>query len=192
MIIETALVELAKAGGTELFISSSESLLKKVKTAKDIKQLFINTGEFFVDYENDADQLFDDMANVLSKENMTKLANELKDEPGYKLKDRLGRLFAYAPKTADGHYPCEAVCQIIEEYGDESLLSEYRCELFNKREIFSPSAGRAEKDIAEGYKDNAEFLSIKYPKTADVFFKMSQSYVYDSDLERRRAENGYF
>ena len=42
MIIETALVELAKAGGTELFISSSESLLKKVKTAKDIKQLFIN------------------------------------------------------------------------------------------------------------------------------------------------------
>ena len=36
MIIETALVELAKAGGTELFLSSSESLLKKVKTAKDI------------------------------------------------------------------------------------------------------------------------------------------------------------
>lgn len=104
----------------------------------------------------------------------------------------LGRLFAYAPKTADGHYPCEAVCQIIEEYGDESLLSEYRCELFNKRGIFSPSAGRAEKDIAEGYKDNADFLSIKYPKTADVFFKMSQRYVYDSDLERRRAENGYF
>lgn len=66
MIIETALVELAKAGGTELFLSSSESLLKKVKTAKDIKQLFINTGKFFVDYENDADQLFDDMANVLS------------------------------------------------------------------------------------------------------------------------------
>lgn len=56
----------------------------------------------------------------------------------------------------------------------------------------SPSAGRAEKDIAEGYKDNADFLSIKYPKTADVFFKMSQRYVYDSDLERRRAENGYF
>ena len=64
--------------------------------------------------------------------------------------------------------------------------------MFNKRGIFSPSAGRAEKDIAEDYKDNADFLSIKYPKTADVFFKMSQRYVYDSDLERRRAENGYF
>jgi len=75
---------------------------------------------------------------------------------------------------------------------NESLLSEYRCELFNKRGIFSPSAGRAEKDIAEDYKDNADFLSIKYPKTADVFFKMSQRYIYDSDLERRRAENGYF
>ena len=115
-------------------------------------------------------------------------SNHQKEMFGYVL----GRLFAYAPKTVDGHYPCEAVCQIIEEYGDESLLSEYRCELFNKRGIFSPSSGRAEKDIAEGYKDNAEFLSIKYPKTSDVFFKMSQRYVYDSDLERRRAENGYF
>lgn len=89
MMIETELVELTKAGGTELFLSLGESLLKKVKTSKDIKQLFINTGEFFVDYENHDDQLFDDMAIVLSKENMTKLANELKDEPGYKLKDRL-------------------------------------------------------------------------------------------------------
>ena len=115
-------------------------------------------------------------------------SNHQKEMFGYVL----GRLFAYAPKAADGHYPCEAVCQIIEEYGDESLLSEYRCELFNKRGIFSPSAGRAEKDIAEDYKDNADFLSIKYPKTADVFFKMSQRYIYDSDLERRRAENGYF
>ena len=88
-MIETELVELTKAGGTELFLSLGESLLKKVKTSKDIKQLFINTGEFFVDYENHDDQLFDDMAIVLSKENMTKLANELKDEPGYKLKDRL-------------------------------------------------------------------------------------------------------
>lgn len=89
IMIETVLTELAKACGTELFLSSSEKLLKKVKTSKDIKRLFINTGEFFVDYENNADQLFDDMSNVLSKENMTKLAHELKDEPGYKLKDRL-------------------------------------------------------------------------------------------------------
>ena len=104
----------------------------------------------------------------------------------------LGRLFAYAPKAANGYYPCEAVCQIIEEYADDSLLSEYRCELFNKRGIFCSTAGKAEKDIAEGYKENAEYLSIKYPKTADVFFQMSKRYVYDSDVERRRAENGYF
>ena len=70
MMIETALVELAKAGGTELFLSLGESLLKKVKTSKDIKQLFINTGEFFVDYENHDDKLFDDMAIVLSKDSI--------------------------------------------------------------------------------------------------------------------------
>lgn len=43
-MIETVLTELAKAGGTELFLSSSEKLLKKVKASKDIKRLFINTG----------------------------------------------------------------------------------------------------------------------------------------------------
>ena len=58
--------------------------------------------------------------------------------------------------------------------------------------MFSPTAGKAEKDIAEAYKEDAEFLSIKYPKTANVFFKMSQIYLYDSDMERRRAENSYF
>ena len=114
--------------------------------------------------------------------------NHQKEMFGY----ALGRLFAYAPKASNGHYPCEAVCQIIEEYADDSVLREYRCELFNKRGVFSPTAGKEEKDIAEGYKENAEFLCIKYPKTADVFFKMSQSYEYDSELERRRAENGYF
>ena len=115
-------------------------------------------------------------------------SNHQKEMFGYVL----GRLFAYAPKAANGHYPCEAVCQIIEEYGDECLLNEYSCELFNKRGVFSPTAGKAEKDIAERYKENAEFLSIKYPKTANVFFKISQSYRYDSDMERRRAENSYF
>lgn len=44
IMIETVLTELAKAGGTELFLSSSEKLLKKVKASKDIKRLFINTG----------------------------------------------------------------------------------------------------------------------------------------------------
>ena len=56
MIIETALVELAKAGGTELFLSSSESLLKKVKTAKDIKQLFIDIS--FVYFKNKYIRIF--------------------------------------------------------------------------------------------------------------------------------------
>ena len=133
-MIEAALAELAKAGGTELFLSSGEHLLEKVKKAKDIKQLFINTGEFFLDHENNADQLFDDMANVLSKQNMIKLTSELKDEPGYKLKDKL----------------LNSLMGIMKEY------------------------------------------EIPHPKTADVFFKMSQRYVYDSDIERRRAENGYF
>ena len=88
-MIEEVLAKLANAEGTELFLASIENLLKKVKKARDVKKIFIITGEFYADFENDANQLFDDMANVLSKENMTKLANELKDENGYELKNKL-------------------------------------------------------------------------------------------------------
>ncbi len=43
-MIETVLTELAKAGGTELFLSSSEKLLKEVKTSKDIKKVIYKYG----------------------------------------------------------------------------------------------------------------------------------------------------
>ena len=78
MLLETTLIELAKAGGTDIFLSSGANLLRKVKKTKDIKKLFIGTGEFFLGYENNGAALFDDMANVLSNENMVKLANVLR------------------------------------------------------------------------------------------------------------------
>lgn len=88
-MIDGLLSELANAGGTEIVLAAGECLAEKVKNSHNIKKLFVEAGEFFVDYEPNADQLFDDMVLVLSKENMTKLANELKDDIGYTLKDKL-------------------------------------------------------------------------------------------------------
>ena len=61
----------------------------KIKAGYDIKKLFVETGEFFIDFEPQAEQLFEDLALVFSKENMTKLANEMKGDSGYTLKKSL-------------------------------------------------------------------------------------------------------
>lgn len=90
-MIEALLGELASAGGTEIVLAAGEHLVEKIKGSHDIKKLFVETGEFFIDFEPQAEQLFQDMAMVLSKENMTRLANEVKSDSGYTLKDRLLR-----------------------------------------------------------------------------------------------------
>ncbi len=88
-MIEAILGELVAAGGTEIVIAAGEHLAKKIKHCKDIKKLFADTGEFFIDFEPQAEQLFQDMSLVLSKENMIIIANELKTDSGYTFKERL-------------------------------------------------------------------------------------------------------
>lgn len=102
-----------------------------------------------------------------------------------------GRLWVYSPVGKDGHYPCEAVRNVIEQYPDDDMKSEYRVGLYNKRGVFSPSAGRDERVLAQGYKDNADYLSLKYPVTASVFYELYRIYMADAESERGRAENGY-
>lgn len=103
----------------------------------------------------------------------------------------LGRLWVYSPVGEDNHYPCEAVREIIEQYSDDDMKSEYRVALFNKRGVFSPSAGREERIIAQGYKDNADYLKLEYPITAGIFYDLYHSYLVDAESERVRSENGY-
>ena len=88
-MIEALLGELAVAGETEVVTAAGEHLAEKIKTSKDIKKLFVDTGEFFIDFEPQAEQLFRDMSLVLSKENMMRMASELKNDSGYTFKERL-------------------------------------------------------------------------------------------------------
>lgn len=104
----------------------------------------------------------------------------------------LGRLFSYSPVGEDGHEPCEAVRFIIERDADESMINEYMISTFNKRGIHTPDAGRSEHQIAERFRVNADYLCVKYPKTANIYYSLSQQYEYYSRKERERAENGWY
>ena len=71
-----------------LLVTAGKSLINTHKSASDWKKIFVNTGKFFIENEQNADVFFDDLANILSEENMTHIANESKNVNGYYLKDK--------------------------------------------------------------------------------------------------------
>ncbi len=89
MIIDELLRDIAIDGGKELFLTAVERFYTNFKSKDEWKKLFVDTGEFFIEHENNAEPLFDDLALVLSKTNMEKLAREFEKNSGYELKERL-------------------------------------------------------------------------------------------------------
>ena len=103
----------------------------------------------------------------------------------------LGRLFSFSPLGEDGHEPCEAVRKMIERFGDDKLLRSYCSAVYNRRGVFSPSAGTEEARMAEEFKENALYLESRYPMTARIFYDLYDTYMREADRERKDAENGW-
>lgn len=104
----------------------------------------------------------------------------------------IGKMLSYSPAGKDGYYPCEAVRNVLEDYADDALISGYVTEKYNSRGIYSPSDGRTEKSLAARYKENADYLSTIYPKTAKIYYRLCDRYKYEAKWERERAENGVY
>lgn len=104
----------------------------------------------------------------------------------------LGRLFSFSPVGKDGHEPCEAVRVQIETYSDERMLRSYETCVYNRRGVYSPTAGREERRMAETFKTNAEYLKPRYPETAKIFYNLHDRYISEAERERMEAENGHY
>ena len=103
----------------------------------------------------------------------------------------LGRLFAYSPVGVDGYYPHEAIRAIIEELEDKSLRNAYVIAENNKRGVYSVDEGKTTKEIAFRYKENADGIRILYPESAKIYDYLYKDFYYQSEAERRRAEDEY-
>lgn len=101
----------------------------------------------------------------------------------------IGRLLAYSPIGADSYQPCEAVRKIIEEYDSDSLRSSYIVAEENKRGVHTVDAGKSELILHQRYLNNAEGLQAEYPKTAEIYFTLSEDYKREAEYERKRAED---
>ena len=67
-------------------LSSILPLLKKGKENFEWKKLFVDTGEFLVNDSEKSNEFYDDSLRIFSKENMKKMASELKGKSGYELR----------------------------------------------------------------------------------------------------------
>lgn len=130
-----------------------------------------------VDYQS-LKQWLDKFNELLSVQKQDKLFGNL-----------IGRLLAYSPVGEDGYMPCEAVRKIIEEYYSDSLKTSYVIAEQNKRGVHTVDAGKSEMILHQKYKNNAEGLQYQYPRTAEIYFTLSDSYKRQADLERKRAED---
>lgn len=101
----------------------------------------------------------------------------------------VGRLLAYSPIGQDGYMPCEEVRKVIEENYSESLKRSYVITEENKRGVHTVDAGRGERKLYEKYRINAEALQYKYPRTAEIYFTLSDSYENQAEWERTRSED---
>ena len=165
--------EVIKTEEEKKTVSSIYRLYAKAKFCPGEENGFINESTFI--------KWVSDFRELLEKNHQSNLFGML-----------MGRLLTYSPCGADGFYPCEIVREFIEENSNQSLLTSYQNEKFNSRGVFTSTAGKEELLIAKRYKENADGLTIKYPKTASIYYGLYQQYSSDAQRERENAENGTF
>ena len=139
----------------------------------------------FCPAEKDGKVSFENLKNWMEK--FKDLLNSQKQERLFG--NLVGRLLAYSPIGEDGYSPCEAVRRIIEENYSESLKNSYVIAEQNKRGVHTVDAGKSELLLHDRYQKNAEGLQEQYPRTAEIYFTLSDIYKREADFERKRAED---
>lgn len=160
----------------------------KVVLRKRTKRNIINSGfdkAKFCPTEKDGKVSYENLKNWIEK--FKELLVSQKQERLFG--NLVGRLLAYSPIGEDGYSPCEAVRKIIEEYHSDSLKTSYVVAEENKRGVHTVDAGKSELILHHRYKKNAEGLQEQYPRTAEIYFTLSDIYKREADFERKRAED---
>lgn len=101
----------------------------------------------------------------------------------------LGRVLANSPVGQDNYEPAEAVRDAIERWPSEDLIRSYRTAIYNKRGVFTVTGGDGERQLAERYKRNAEYLNLKWPQTAQIYYDLYEIYLREAESERSEAEH---
>jgi len=105
----------------------------------------------------------------------------------------IGELLAHAPTEKDGTWPCIAVREIIEEVGNDKLLSGFSVGIVNKRGATWRShneGGQQERALAHKYDAWAIACATEWPRTATVLRNTAKNYEAWAKREDEDIRNG--
>lgn len=106
---------------------------------------------------------------------------------------QIGNLLSASPLGTDGHWPAEAVREVLDLYRSESMLNGFEIGKMNRRGVTSriPSTGgQLERGEAAEYRRWAQAIETEYRYTAKALYHLAESYEdqarrHDEDAERR-------
>jgi hypothetical protein len=104
---------------------------------------------------------------------------------------KIGKVLAYAPKTANGIWPDLAVREVIEEVSSRELELGIEIGVYNKRGVRSKPIGQGglqERQLAETYQNYATAVGDTHPRTAAMLRRIADGYDSDAYREDIRAE----
>ena len=101
----------------------------------------------------------------------------------------LGQLLAKGPVAESGIWPCEAVCEAMEEISSPEISEGFRLGVYNSRGVHSrKEGGEQERELAAKYRAWAERLHFDYPYVGGVLEGIAASYERDAGWEDSRAK----
>lgn len=90
---------------------------------------------------------------------------------------RLGQLLAKAPMGENGMWPCEEVCEALEEVASPEIGRGFQIGVYNSRGVHSRGEGGSlERELAAKYRAFAERVHFDYPYVGGVLEGIAASY----------------
>jgi addiction module HigA family antidote len=101
----------------------------------------------------------------------------------------IGQLLAKAPGGENGIWPCEAVCEAMEEIASQEIGIGFYIGVHNSRGVHCrDEGGRQERELAAKYRAWAKPLHFDYPYVGSILERIAASYENDAVREDSRAK----
>lgn len=116
-------------------------------------------------------------------------ARRITEETGHEKVAQLqiGHILTHAPADPDGLWIHEAVASVLNGRDTEEMRSGFTTELFNQRGVYSHTAGREERELAQLNRDKAEALDAKgYSRFAAAMREFAEGYERQAEREAER------
>jgi hypothetical protein len=103
----------------------------------------------------------------------------------------IGNILAASPIDPDGHWPIRAIRDLLEDLGSSDLERGFRTAIVNRRGVTSrglEDGGGQERDLALDFRNQADRLGDRSPRTAAILRAIADSYEGDSRRNEADAE----